>query len=372
MTEPSSALALTKRLIEIPSESTNKFELRRIIDFVRNYLDVPGIYIQEYESEGFPSLVATFEDTKSPQCMMVGHLDVVSADKEEFEAHVIENRLYGRGAGDMKGAVAVMIEVMRHLALRPEKPSVGLMLTTDEELGGLHGVHYLLEKEGYSSEIAIIPDSHDGIDTIILNQKGILQVKIEADGLAAHGSRPFLGENAIDKLMDMYGELRGAVKTVQSADEWGITMNLGRIRGGLAVNQVPDHAELHLDIRYAKSEESEHVLHEVKRITKGQFDVVAEGYPVDEDRDNAWIVKYADMLEKHGVEVKYDKEEGGSDARFFAEKQIPVIITGLQKGNIHSDKEWVVTDDLGQFQTILSQYLVENVRPVTLSQSAVV
>ncbi|HMR00840.1 MAG TPA: M20/M25/M40 family metallo-hydrolase, partial [Candidatus Gracilibacteria bacterium] len=186
------------------------------------------------------------------------------------------------------------------------------------------------------------------------------------------GSRPFLGENAIDKLMDMYGELRGAVKTVQSADEWGITMNLGRIRGGLAVNQVPDHAELHLDIRYAKSEESEHVLHEVKRITKGQFDVVAEGYPVDEDRDNAWIVKYADMLEKHGVEVKYDKEEGGSDARFFAEKQIPVIITCLQKGNIHSDKEWVVTDDLGQFQTILSQYLVENVRPVTLSQSAVV
>lgn len=365
MTEPSSALNLTRRLIEIPSVSSDKEQLHRIIEFVRNYLDVPGIYIQEFESNGFPSLVATFEDTRHPECLMAGHLDVVSAHDEDFTSTLVHDRLYGRGSGDMKGAAAVMIEVMRHLAMRPDKPSVGLMLTTDEEVGGFNGVHYLLEKEGYRADVGIIPDSNSGMETLILGQKGVLHVKVTAEGQAAHGSRPYLGENAIDKLIQTYAEINAGIPTVASDAEWGTTMNLGRIDGGLNINQVPDEAELHLDIRYTDPSEAQKILSHIKKATKGQYDVLAEGYPVVVSENDAWVKRFADVLERFELEVAFNREEGSSDARFFAEKEIPVIITGLDKGNTHGDKEWVAIDDLSKFQKILSEFLVKSLTPVS-------
>ena len=364
MTEPSSALLLTQRLIEIPSVSHDKEQLRRIVEFVRNYLDVPGIYIQEHELNGYPSLVATFEDTKQPECLMVGHLDVVSAHNDAYKATIVNDRLYGRGSGDMKGAVAVMIEVMRHLAMNPQKPSVGLMLTTDEEVGGFNGVHYLLEKEGYRADVAIIPDSNSGMETLILGQKGVLHVKVMAEGQAAHGSRPYLGENAIDKLIHHYLEITAGIPTATSDAEWGTTINLGKIDGGLNINQVPDSAELHLDIRYTEPKEAKSILSHIKKATKGEYDVLAEGYPVVVAEDDQWIQRFAHVLKDSGLAVEFQREEGSSDARFFAEKAVPVIITGLNKGNTHGDKEWVSIQDLSTFQKILSTFLVKEITPV--------
>ncbi len=362
-------IELTKKLIEIPSESRRFDELQRIIAFAREYIDVPGVFIQQFESNGFPSLVATFEETRHPECLMVGHLDVVSARKEDYQASIIGDRLYGRGSGDMKAADAVMIETFKSFALSPEKPSLGLMLTTDEEVGGANGVHYLLEKERYLSDVAFIPDSVSGLDAIVLNQKGVSHVKVWEEGHSAHGSRPYLGENAIEKLMEVYQDIVKAIPVARSSEEWGTTLNLGKIKGGMNVNQVPDYAQLYLDIRYTEPKEMEKVLLEIKRASKGQYDVLADGYPVLIDQGNTWIQQFASSMRSYlEGDVRYAKEEGGSDARFFSRRDVPVIIGGLNNGNTHGEREWVDIKDVLVLREILGHFIENSIGALSAKQ----
>lgn len=357
MKRESNIVKLTRRLVKFPSTAENPKDLKRIVDFCEKKLQVGDSVVRRYESDGIESLVATYTHSKRPKIFLVGHLDVVSANEEDFVAVRKKGKLYGRGAGDMKSAVAVLIKTFRYFARHEEKPSLGIMLATDEEKGGRNGPKYLLEKEGYSCNVAIVPDSNSGLNRIVVHQKGALHLKIFETGKRAHGSRPTEGVNAIEKLIKRYKKARRIVPYAKAV-KWGTTMSLNKISGGHTVNQVPEYAEVHLDIRYPYESGFESIYKKLKELLKDKMEVVHFAKPFIISKNNKWVRYYSDSARKYiDKKLFYAKEFGSSDASHFARRDIPVIVTGIGKGNIHSDKEWADIKEIDVFYKILKDFV---------------
>lgn len=194
------------------------------------------------------------------------------------------------------------------------------------------------------------------LKTIVTHQKGIVHLKVITYGKAAHGSRPFLGENAVDKLINIYQELKKIIPELTER-RWENTMSLGRISGGGAVNKVPDYAEMHLDIRYVQVNYRDYILRELQNITK-DFEILTEGFPVVQADNHQYVVAYKEVVESELEEkVVFYKVEGASDGRYFSKYNIPVIITKIKSGNIHAKNEWVDIAEMEKFYNVLVKFI---------------
>ncbi len=347
---------LTSELIEFQSVVDDLQAKENVMKYTENQLRVPEIKIKRYKSRGIPSLVATFKSESNPEIMLNGHLDVVPAANNDFTPRVKGNCLYGRGSGDMKAGCAVMIEIMKYFAKQKKKPSLGLMLTADEEIGGFNGVNYLLKKGNYRPELAIIPDSGLDLSTLLIGQKGVLHLKVMAKGKAAHGAKPFLGENAIDKLIDIYRKLRKELPHIKQ-NEWKSSMSLGYIQGGEATNTVPDYAEMKLDIRFVNQKEKDRILNVIKKITP-EYEILVQGSPLVQDKDDEYIKEYKEVVkQKIHKPIQFQRDEGASDGRFFSEAGISVICINIDCANLHGDNEWGDIKEMVKFYEVLVEYI---------------
>jgi len=355
-------LNLTKKLIKIPSIKNNTKALHKIINFCGRYFVGKEFIIEKLESNRKPSLVVLFKKTHSPELFLVGHLDVVEAEKSQFVPQKKGKRLYGRGAADMKGSCATMMVLMKDLGSFPlEKPSLGLILTTDEEIGGYDGVRYLLRDKKYSCKVAFVPDAGKNFK-IITSEKGILHFKMIAKGRAAHGSRPWQGENAIDKLIVVYQRLRNVFPNPKNNNDWRISLNLGKIQGGDAVNKVADFAEAYLDLRYPENYNQKKIVRKIKKLASGlKIEILTGGMPFYTSKNNSYILKYHKICRQILKRApSFIKHPAASDARFFSEKKIPVILTAPIKGGEHGRYEWVDTESLEKLYNILKKFILEN------------
>ncbi|MFA6252471.1 MAG: M20/M25/M40 family metallo-hydrolase [Candidatus Paceibacterota bacterium] len=348
-------IELTSNLIRFKSTENNLEEREKIIEYVKKEFDGYKVYIREYKSSKSPSVVITLHRERNPYIFLNGHLDVVPAEERQFEPKVTSSKIYGRGAGDMKAACAVMIETMKYFSLKKKKPSVGLMLTTDEEVGGNNGVKKLLKR--HRSKFAIIPDGDKNLKSIVLDQKGVFHCKVWTKGKSAHGSRPFLGENAIDKIIDIYQRIKKVIPDC-SAGEWKNTLNLGKIQGGDVINKVPNYAEAYFDIRTVNNYETEKIFNTIKSITSN-FKVLNMGYAcVQEPID--FIENFKKITEGElRAKVEYSRVEGASDARYFSQLGIPIIVNSLKCDNKHTKNEWVDIKQMVSFYNILVEFLSE-------------
>jgi succinyl-diaminopimelate desuccinylase len=357
MKRESNIVKLTRRLVKFRSTNDNFKELKRIVDFCEKKLSVNGSVVRRYESNGYESLVATYTQSKRPKIFLVGHLDVVAGKDEDFTAVRKGGKLYGRGAGDMKSAAAVLIKIFRYFSRQKEKPSLGLMFATDEEMGGGNGPKHLLSKEGFFCDMAIVPDSNSGLERVVVHQKGALHLVVSETGKKAHGSRPAAGINAIEKLMKTYKSARRIIPYAKTI-KWGTTMSLNKFEGGETVNQVPDYAEMHLDIRYPYESIFRPVYKKLRNILGGKMHVSHHAKPFIVSKRDKWIRRYSRSAEKYiKKDVFYAKEFGASDASHFLDKGISVVVTGIDKGNIHSDDEWVDINEINLFYKILKDFI---------------
>lgn len=354
----------TSDLIKFPTEPENISAKNAILDHIKYLFQNQPVFIKEFISNKQPSLLITFEDTLNPQVLLYSHLDVVPAPETEFNPQVKDGRIYGRGAGDMKSAGAVIIELFKHYLKQENKPSIGLMLTCDEEVGGYDGTAHQIEK-GVSCELCIMPDSSKGTDTIITNQKGIAMVKIWAYGKTAHGSRPHLGSNAIEKVTQDLTKIRKLFPSTQKPSTPS-TINIGTIKGGEQTNQVPEYAEATIDIRYQNPQDFYKKFNKIKKITNNNAKIELSGSPYICDLKNSLVQSYISTAkETLNHNIKFEVESGGSDARFFSEKNIPVIVTGIDKANSHSLDESCSIDDMVNFYNILENFIKNHVDTIS-------
>ena len=242
-----------------------------------------------------------------------------------------------------------------------KKPSLGLMLTTDEEIGGENGVGFLLNKKGYKNDLVIYPDG-GSLLKIIIAEKGFFRFKIEAKGKSCHSSRPWKGENAIDRLIEAYLKIKKIFPKVTVKNNWKETLNLTEISGGEAVNKVPDLAEMDLDIRVTEETNSNSLYQKISKIiseTKGlKIKTFRKGSVLFTPKDNFYLKEYRKICENVlSRKVELSKEHGASDVRYFAEKKIPVIIHMPNVDNVHAKNEWLDIKSQEKYYQILKKFL---------------
>ena len=353
-------VSLTKTLIKYQTTKENLEEKEKIVDFCFNELKKFSQYIKIFRSQNLPSLVANLKKEKNPKVFLVGHLDVVPAKKEEFLPKIKGDRLYGRGSFDMKGACAVMIELFKYFAKKEKKPSLGIILTTDEEIGGENGVGYLLKKERFKSKLAVVLDGGGAPWKVVLKEKGVLHLEIETKGKSAHGAYPFKGDNAIDHLIRIYLKIRKFIPELKKK-EWKTSMNLGKIEGGDAPNKVPDRAKMYLDIRYVKKDEWKKILEKIKEVAKkekGKLKILSFGYPLIVEKNASYIKLYREIVKKIlKKKIKFERMCGATDGRFFYQKGIPVLMTQPYGKNLHAENEWVSIKSLFDLYEVLRVFL---------------
>ncbi len=162
----------------------------------------------------------------------------------QYVLHRDGEKLYGRGVYDMKFAVACYLQLLQALKDQLAELDFAIMLSSDEEIGGSHGVEPLL-REGYTAEVCIIPDGGDNW-CIEKSSKGGWVVELSAPGRSAHSSRPWEGDNAAEKLLKT---LR-PILALNTNDQDGVTVILTQLNGGKAINQVPSSASATVDVRF--------------------------------------------------------------------------------------------------------------------------
>lgn len=350
-------------LVSMPTETTDKEANAKALRWVENQLADLELFFQHQSFEGHPTLVITSKQTKTPDIFLVAHIDVVAAPRSLYQPRIDAGIMYGRGAYDMKMAIACYLLLLRELKDRLPDLNIGIMLTSDEEIGGMNGVKRLLDT-GYSSKIAFLPDG--GFDWKFEEAaKGVLHVKISARGISAHGSRPWLGENAIEILMGALGEIRRYFEK-EKLGTYYPSANVGLIQGGKGINQVPDYAEAKVDIRYPPELKGKEIysalVDMMRKDPRLTIEIIAEGASHYADLRQSSFLKFQEIAKRmYGIEVGKTLSHGASDARFFGEKNIPVLVIAPKGGDIHSDGEWIDLKDLTRFYNVLKQWVVDNV-----------
>jgi len=350
---------LVEDLVKIPSMHHQPEELQRSYNFCKEWLLERGLHVSEYECGGYPSLVASPQNTiKNFRVLMVGHLDVVTANPENFTPRYRGNRMYARGASDMKGTDAVMMMLVEEAAKRGCN-DVGLILTTDEEIGGMNGARHIVE-QGYRAEWVFVPDGGSNWK-LVTEEKGILHLKMEVKGKSSQASMPWRGENAIEKLMKVFMKLREQFPELKEP-QYTESLNIGRVAGGNAINQVADSVEAYLDIRFTCRYNANSLLAKVEEVVgeDGQITPVTMSDVNSQHEHMEKILSFKNFVEdRTGRKIPLMKEYGGSDARFFGAKGIPSIIIKPDSRNQHAKNEWMDMKDLEKFYEVMREYIFE-------------
>jgi succinyl-diaminopimelate desuccinylase len=355
-----------KKLIEFRTISKDFKANGEALTWIENEIKNLPVHIKRYEKNGFKSLVITTQKTKTPKIMLAAHLDVVKGSDNVFKPIIKDGKLFGRGTFDMKYAIACYLKLLDELKDELPNFDLGIMITTDEELGGANGTNFLLNEEKYSAEVCVLPDGGKNWE-LITESKGILQVKVKSVGKSAHGSKPWLGESAIDNLIDFLQRL----KTEKIFDKnyynrtqeyYCNTFNIGKISGGEVTNQVADYAESILDIRFVSSENEADILNLLKQAAgksgKTEIEKIISGYPLKTDENNNYVREFIKIAKQNGIDIKPTFTHGSSDARFFSEKNIPVIVIRPDGGGHHSEEEWIDLKSLNKFYKVLKAFVI--------------
>lgn len=352
-------LDLLEKLVSFRS-ITDDFEAKnQALDFIDNYLERRGMFIKRFEWEGHGSLVATtLEDNLKPKVLFVSHLDVMVADDSMFTLQQRGNKLLGRGAFDMKFSIAIAMQMVDDLQDRLPDYDFGIMITTDEEgmSAGKFGVAKLVE-HGYRPDICITPDG--GYDWQIETfAKGLWRGKIEVTGRTAHSSRPWEGDSAILKLIGLLDEIQQLFPEQAPKTD---TFNVGAIKGGEIVNQIPGQAAALMDIRYMSYQSLDAKLHAVHQLCKKYDAEIVDSFSgslCQNDINDPYIQKFVQITESViGKPVTERMSYGASDARYFCEVGVPSIIMTPNGGGHHADNEWLDKEGFYQFKDITRQFL---------------
>ena len=300
-------ISLTQELIRIPTLNPPGENYREICEFLSTRLQNSGFGIELVRAKGTPgdsdkyprwNVVARKEGVHRGQCVHFNsHIDVVEVGsgwtQNPFGGDLVGEKIYGRGACDMKGGLAAsIIAAEAFIDTNPDfHGAIEISGTGDEESGGYGGVAYLAEKGFFSPnrvQHVIIPEPLNK-DRVCLGHRGGWWAEIETFGEIAHGCMPFLGDCAvrhmgavIDKFETELFPAMAARRTDMPVVPDGArssTMNINSIHGGqpeqeedftgLPAHCVPDSCRIVIDRRFLVEETLEDVRGEVERLLDG-------------------------------------------------------------------------------------------------------
>jgi succinyl-diaminopimelate desuccinylase len=349
--------ALTERLITYDTSTLEG--MQAAAGFVKGWLEARDVEVVGAMHNGRPLLAATVGAGSGPTIVLHGHLDVVPGREAQFEPRIEGDRLYGRGAYDMKGGLASMMCAVHDVAAQ-NSVKVHFVCVADEESEEIdaRGSDQLV-KDGYLGDFAITgepTDLHIGIQA-----KGVLAMRIEVTGTAAHGSTPWAGDNAVLKAIDTFRQIESLPFARESSELFDRpSINLGRIIGGDALNKVPDLCAIDVDVRYLPGQDPEEIRAAVEAFPDVHVAKIFHRQPAIVARDDPYVQALGTAIarvaeptsERLGV-----GRDGASDAISFLEAGVPAVECGPSGGGHHGPEEWVSIRSLGQYRAALVEFV---------------
>lgn len=351
------------KLITFKTVTGNYAEVDRMYAWIRDELQPVPVYIREYVLHGHKALIITPKRVKHARIWLAAHIDVVPAPDALFTPRKRGSILRARGAFDMKFAVACYVALLKELGAKVRDLDIGVMLTSDEELGGHSSVKHLLEKEKFTGEVAFLPDG-TGVWEFEEAAKGKWQIEAVTTGVAAHGSRPWMGRSATHELSAYIHDLLAEFESFVTDDpkHWYTTVHVGLMQGGESFNTLAPRATAMLDIRYTDARSRAKIQAILSRLKKKyphtRIATVHDDPPYGIPRTNGYASEFARIaFERQGITCGWARAHGSSDARFFNRAGIPTILISPRGGDSHSDREWVDIRSLEAYHDVLRTYV---------------
>jgi succinyl-diaminopimelate desuccinylase len=359
--EIESFLATAFELLAVPSTADRPGDLHRALDLVLDFVG-PGFTVERFESNGKPSALI-YRGAHRPRFRIIlnAHLDVVPAEPYQFRPRLDGDRIYARGAQDMKVSALLEAQVFGELAGSLPYP-LALQLVTDEEVGGRDGTLHQLE-QGVSGEFVIIGE-HSGL-RIVTDSKGMVTATLRAVGRSGHSAYPWLGDNALLTLLRSLDNVL-ARYPVPAEEAWRTTVNVARIETpNQAFNQIPALAEARLDIRFPPEDADlngktaqEIATYLAKFCEPGVTPTVHQADPPHHaDAGRPEVRKLQQAVRNQGYRPDFLRKHGAADGRFYYQRGIDAVIFGVGGNGQHSADEHVDTTTIGPYYRALKEFL---------------
>lgn len=382
----SEVVHLTQQLIRIPSHKYTENRESEAAEFIFKYCADNGLEAEMHEVEGKRRNVIVRLKGKGTGRTLIfnGHIDTVPPYEmtiEPFNAEIEDGYVLGRGANDMKGAVACMITAMVNIKNKGKILSGDIILTAavgeEEKSDGTEKV----VKMGIKADGAIVGEpSNYGY---ALGHRGLEWLEIKIEGKIAHGGIPEAGINAISKasklIQKIETELMPRLKTRQNEWMGPSVMNFGLIKGGTQPSSVADSCIIQIDRRYLPEESVQSVIKEYQDIIDDlktedpQFkaEITRMDSNMMDEFDHAPLIAQPDSLiaiTVHDVlkdfinkEPNIEKRRGWTDAGVLSTYgKIPTVVTG--PGDLkysHAKDEKIPVADLVNYVEIYTRIAEE-------------
>ncbi|MCX7117234.1 MAG: hydrolase [Legionellales bacterium] len=301
--------------------------------------------------------------------LLSGHMDTVYGEHHPFQTltQVHENQIIGPGVADMKGGLIVMLYALKAFETTPFASLIGwdVFLNADEELGSPSSGPLLNQLSTQYETALVFEPAMTPEGTIAKNRKGSGKLTLIATGKAAHAGRSFdEGRNAICHLAK-------AITHIQALNHTrpGVTLNVGQISGGEALNVVPDKAVVKLDVRISDPKDEGWVR---KKLSEILLTLQEEGFSLTLHGEFGRPVKHVNQATRAlfrrvqsigkslGLNLHWQDSGGCCDGNNLALHGIPVLDTlGVRGGRIHSSEEFILLDSLVERAALSALLLVE-------------
>ncbi len=345
---------LAERLIA--HDTSDPAGLAVAMDFVAGWLEGRGVDLTRHDLGDREALIAR-AGSGAVRIIFHGHIDVVPGHPGQFAPRIDGDRLVGRGAYDMKAALAAMMLATADLVdAPPEDVQVELVIVPDEERAqpGANATEMLVDR-GLRADLVVCGEPTDM--QVGVQAKGVMILAVEVEGRAAHGSTPWLGDNAVLRALEVYRRLESLPFTRASTPLFPRpSVSLGRIAGGDAVNKVPDLCRMDVDVRYLPGQDPAEILRQAGEVGATSIEVTISRPPADTDPDHPLVRALVDCgAEHHGACTSVGRD-GASDGVSFIEAGVPAVEFGPVGAGHHGPDEYVDIPSLLSYRRSLAGF----------------
>lgn len=351
-------LNFLEKLIALKTVTGNNEVQKKAISLIEKELPEKFKKV-DFSSNGYPSALFYCNKKSDFDILFVVHIDVVDARENLFKLTKAGDKLQGRGVYDMKGPILSCLIAINNYYKKNSKLSIGVIVTSDEERGGFDGTGVIVKKTKLKARVAIVPDGGKNLNSLVVEQKGVLDLSLSYKGNSAHVAEPWKGKNAIlemtsivDKIMKRFSK--------GGKDLWGTTVSPVHFDSHfIAQNVIPDDASCRLIFRYTKKDSFSKISEFIRKIDKNiKIKINVQGDSLSTDSKDKFLQLYSRVVAlKTKRKCVFEKYHSACDARFLSSIGTPVIITRPVGGGAHSEKEWVSEKSLILFSEILTDFL---------------
>jgi acetylornithine deacetylase len=331
---------------------------RELAHFVRDRCAERGLDVELAGPEDRPSVIATARGGGRGRSLLLNaHLDTVGAGGMEspHEPRIEDGRLHGRGAYDMKGALAAVVDAAARARTLGLAGDVIVTAVADEELASL-GTLAVLERVRADAAIVVEPTEL----RLAVAHKGFVGFELETHGVAAHGSRPHLGVDAIAKMGPVLVALGELDERLASGPQHALvgrgSVHASLIEGGQEFSTYPSRCVLAGERRTIPGETVELVEQELRAIAGGaELRLTVSRDPFEAAPDDPFVRLVGEVAgEREPVGVSY-----WADSGLIAAAGIPTVLYGPAGEGAHADVEWVDLSSLERVRDVVLRTAVE-------------